>query len=148
MNFNDLISLSTGILYIIPVILYNITKNTIHIKSLIGLIGTVLFSESIKYYLVGNKSKRPDGALNCNLLCNDGDQQGKPGMPSSHSATVAFFSGFYIQNTTNWVLQTLLVIYAILVMMSRYLKRCHTINQIVTGAILGLSLSWLTVRHL
>lgn len=146
MNVPDLISMSVGILYLIPLILYIITQNPIHLKGFIGVGGTTIISESIKYIL-GKVSPRPNGAKNCNLLCNDGNQSGQPGMPSSHSATVAFFSAFYFQETNNLMIKTLLVGYTGLVMASRYMKKCHTINQIVGGALLGVSLSWI-VRHL
>jgi membrane-associated phospholipid phosphatase len=146
MNIPDSISMSVGILYLIPLILYIITYNPIHLKAFIGVGGTTIISESIKYVL-GKISPRPQGAKNCNLLCNDGNQSGQPGMPSSHSATVAFFSGFYFQETNNLMIKTFLVGYAGLVMASRYIKKCHTINQIIGGTFVGVSLS-LLVRHL
>ncbi len=142
----DLILMSVGILYLIPLIFYILTKNQMHLKAFIGVGGTTIISESIKYVL-GKVSPRPEGAKNCNLLCNDGNQSGQPGMPSSHSATVAFFSGFYFQETDNIIIKLFLVGYAALVMASRYMKKCHTINQIAGGALLGVSLSWI-VRHL
>ncbi len=142
----DLLSMSVGILYLIPLILYIITYNPIHLRAFIGTGGTTVISESIKYVL-GKISPRPQGAKDCNLLCNDGNQSGQPGMPSSHSATVAFFSGFYFQETNNVMIKLFLVGYAGLVMASRYIKKCHTLAQIVGGAILGVSLS-LIVRHL
>jgi membrane-associated phospholipid phosphatase len=135
-------------LYIIPFLLYIFTGNYIHLKAFLGIIGTTIISETIKYFFIGEASPRPQGAKDCNLMCNDGNQSGKPGMPSSHSASTAFFSGFYIQQTDNKIIKGLLIIYTGLVMLSRYMKSCHTINQIVVGAILGASLSWLVVRHL
>jgi membrane-associated phospholipid phosphatase len=148
MNISNTISTSVILLYIIPIFLYGITGNYIHFKAFIGTVGTTIISETIKYFFVGKQSPRPQGAKDCNLLCNDGNQTGQPGMPSSHSAEVAFFSAFYYQQTNNTPIRVLLVLYAALVMLSRYIKRCHTINQIGVGAILGLSLSWLVVRHL
>jgi membrane-associated phospholipid phosphatase len=62
-------------------------------------------------------------------------------MPSSHSATAAFFSGFYFQYTNNVYIKGLLVFYMAAVMVSRYIKRCHTASQVVVGAALGLGLS-------
>jgi membrane-associated phospholipid phosphatase len=148
MDIQDIISISSGLLYIIPFILYIISNNYIHIQALLGTISATFLSEGLKYFLIKDKSPRPKGAKDCNLLCNDGNQEGRPGMPSSHSATVAFFSGFYFQHTENIIIRYLLVIYAGLVMLSRYIKRCHTFNQIVVGGILGLSLSWIVVRKL
>jgi membrane-associated phospholipid phosphatase len=144
----DYVSISAGLLYGIPVILYYFTSDIIQLKALIGMVGTVAISETLKKFVIKDANPRPQGASNCNLLCNDGNQSGRPGMPSSHSAQVAFFAGFYIQQTNNWPLKIILVVYAVTVMLSRYIKRCHTINQIVVGGILGVCLSYLVVRHL
>lgn len=140
--------MSVGLLYIIPFILYVYTNNFIHIKGFIGLAGTVILSETLKRSIIKDVSPRPKGARDCNLLCDDGNQSGQPGMPSSHSAEAAFFLGFYYQLTDNIFVRFILIIYAIAVMISRYVKRCHTFGQIISGAFLGLSLSWLVVRHL
>lgn len=148
MNISDYISLSIGLIYIIPVILYIQSGAWINIKAFIGIIGTTIISESLKYFFIGNISPRPKGAKDCDLLCKNGNQEGKPGMPSSHSAEVAFFSVFYFQQTTNPIIQIILIIYSGIMMLSRYVKRCHTINQIVVGAVLGTSLSLIIVRHL
>ena len=104
MDIQNMISLSAVILYIIPFIAYIITNNIVHIKAIIGLFATMGVGESIKYYLIKDASPRPKGAHDCNLWCNDGPQGGNPGMPSGHSAQVAFFSSFYYRKTTNiWV---------------------------------------------
>lgn len=148
MSLWNFLSMSVGVVFIIPFILYYTTGNILHFKAFLGLAGTTIISETIKYFFIGKNSPRPKGAKDCDLLCIDGNQEGRPGMPSSHSAEVAFFSGFYLQQTSNPIIKSALIIYAGLVMLSRYFKRCHTIGQIVTGCILGLSLSWITVRHL
>lgn len=148
MNIPDLLSTSVILLYIIPLALYVITGNKIHFKGFLGVAGTTIITETIKYFLIGKSNPRPEGAKDCNLLCNDGNQSGKPGMPSSHSSSVAFFSGFYYQQTDNKFIKGILVIYAGLVMLSRYLKKCHTISQILVGALLGVSLSWFAMRQL
>ena len=139
--------MSIGLLYIIPIILYYITGNIIHFKGFIGLGSTAVITESIKYFLIKERSPRPKGARNCDLLCQDGDQEGRPGMPSTHSAIVSFFSSFYIQQTDNILIKLGLGVCAGLVMLSRYLKRCHTINQIAVGSIIGLTLSFLVTRN-
>lgn len=148
MNISDYVSMSVGLVYIIPLILYLFTGNWIHGKALIGVTGTTIISEFIKYFIIGDSGPRPRGAKNCNLLCNDGNQSGQPGMPSSHSAEAAFFSGYYYQQTTNPLIRGSLIVYATAIMVSRYIKRCHTINQIGVGALLGLGLSFIAVRHL
>lgn len=144
----DYVSMSAGLLYGIPLVLYYFTGDVRQLKGLAGMVGTTALSEGIKKLIIKDANPRPQGALNCNLLCNDGNQSGRPGMPSSHSAQVAFFAGFYLQTIDNGIVKILLIVYAATVMLSRYLKRCHTINQIVIGAALGLLLSYLVVRHL
>lgn len=146
MNFQDFISCSIISVYIIPVILYGITHQSYHKIAFIGVLAVNGISECIKHIFVKDVSPRPDGATDCNLLCTNGNQEGKPGMPSSHSATVAFFATFYYCHTTNPYIRTGLIIYAILVMMSRYYKRCHSVPQITVGALLGWSIGVLLDR--
>ena len=148
MQFMNIISGSIGLVFIVPFILYYITGNGIHFKAFLGVSGTAIVSETLKYFFIRDSSPRPKGAKDCDLLCSDGNQGGKPGMPSSHSAEVVFFSAFYYQQTSNPVIQSILIIYAGIMMISRYIKRCHTINQILVGALLGMSLSWFATRQL
>jgi membrane-associated phospholipid phosphatase len=144
----DIISLSTGFLYIISFVLYAITGVLYHLKGAIGLVVTVGLSEFIKKFIIKDISPRPKGALDCNLLCNDGNQTGKPGMPSSHTAAVSFFTVYYLNYSENSIINIFLVIYSILVALSRYLKRCHTIYQIVGGALFGGLSALIVVRYL
>jgi membrane-associated phospholipid phosphatase len=148
MNIPDLLSKSVILIYIIPLLLYVVTGNNIHFKGFLGVSGTTIISETLKFFFIGKASPRPEGAKDCNLLCNDGNQSGKPGMPSSHSASVAFFLGFYFHQTDNKFIRGALVVYTGLVMVSRYLKKCHTISQVIVGALLGMSLSWFAMRQL
>ena len=137
MDIQNTISLSAAILYIIPVIGYMISQNMIHVKAFIGLFATMGLGEAIKHFVIKKQSPRPKGAYDCNLWCNDGIQEGMPGMPSGHSAQVTFFSTFYYRHTKNPWIRAGLILYALLVMISRYQKNCHTIPQIISGAIFG-----------
>lgn len=148
MQLMNIISGSIGIVFIVPFILYYVTGNGIHFKAFLGASGTAIVSETLKHFFIRDSSPRPKGAKDCDLLCSDGNQGGKPGMPSSHSAEVVFFSAFYYQQTSNPVIRSILIIYAGLMMISRYIKRCHTINQILVGALLGMSLCWFATRQL
>lgn len=133
----DLISMSSGLFYLVPIILYLITKQTNNLVVLFGLMGTILSSEFIKRFIIGNLSVRPFGAKDCNMLCNDGNQAGKPGMPSSHSAVTAFFVVYYFKETNSLIIKGLLGLTLGLVTLSRYIKRCHTIYQIGVGIVYG-----------
>jgi membrane-associated phospholipid phosphatase len=133
----DIISSSTVLFYITPIILFIINKQKKNIIVLSGLIGTLLSSEFIKRFIIDKKSTRPNGAKDCNMLCNDGNQSGKPGMPSSHSAITAFFVLYYFRESDSIIIKILLITILCMVGLSRYIKRCHTIYQIVAGYIYG-----------
>jgi membrane-associated phospholipid phosphatase len=142
MNIYDLISLSTAFLYAIPIIGYTLSGNILHIKAFVGLFVTMGLGESIKYFVIKEASPRPKAARDCNLWCNDGPQGGKPGMPSGHSSQAAFFASFYYHQTKNVWIRTGLIMYELLVILSRYQKHCHTIPQIAAGTLFGLFMSW------
>ena len=141
MGIQDLISMSAALMYVVPVLGYVLSGNFIHIKAFIGLFATMGLSESIKHFIIKESSPRPKGAYDCNLWCNDGLQEGRPGMPSGHSTQVAFFASFYYDQTNNKWVRVGLIFYALLVMTSRYMKRCHTIPQIASGALFGWTMS-------
>ena len=143
MNFQDFISSSILIIYIIPIILYGITHKSYHEIAFIGTLATTAISECIKHIFIKEVSPRPQGAMNCNVMSTNGNQEGKPGMPSSHAATIAFFTTYYVRHTQNLYIRVILISYALLVMMSRYHKRCHTVPQIMVGALLGGSMAML-----
>ena len=140
-QLNNIISMSVILVYIIPGILYVYTQNTREIIAIIGAFGTNVLSEGIKYFIIGTRSPRPKGAEGCNLLCTDGIQEERPGMPSGHSALVGFFVGYYWNETSNQWSRPGLLLFAALVMYSRYAKRCHTMQQIILGGLFGLSMS-------
>ena len=147
-KISNWISFSTGFLFIIPVILYLVNPTNIHIKGFIGTIFSPFIAEILKKYVTKTDSPRPPGATDCNFMCNDGNQSGQPGMPSGHSATSVFFTAYYFQYTKNNYLRLAMIIYTALVMLSRYLKRCHTINQRVGGSLLGIIVAGILVRLL
>lgn len=135
----DMISLSLCGAYVVPLILYWMNPSWIHVKIFIGIFLTGFINEFLKHVVFDDP--RPATATNCNLCVNDGPQGGKPGMPSGHSATATFFAACYFTQTQNPWIRAGLVGYAILVMISRYQKRCHTLPQITAGSLLGLLLS-------
>jgi membrane-associated phospholipid phosphatase len=141
MNISNIISISTLVVYILPTVLYIITKKSYHLTAFVGLIAVSAINEHIKHKWVGYDSPRPQGAFDCDLLCSNGNQEGNPGMPSGHTSTAVFFAVFYWRYTTNPTIHFILISYAILVALSRYMKRCHTIPQIMMGALLGFGMN-------
>lgn len=142
----DAISMSSSLLFIIPIILYIKTGLFYHINILLGFIFTILSSEFIKRNIIGNLSIRPQGANNCNVLCNDGIQEGKPGMPSSHMASLLYITTVYY-DITPVLVQKLLIVYVIFMAIARYFKKCHSVLQILAGSLYGIIIG-LSVRYI
>lgn len=142
MNIQDIISSSILLLYVISIIMYFKTKDIYHLIIALGLWATAGISEDIKYHIIGTRSPRPEGAFNCNLLCNDGDQEGRPGMPSSHAAVVTFFAIIYWNYTKNPYIRAMLISYYFLILQSRYFKKCHSISQLIVGTLVGVGTSF------
>lgn len=136
------------ILSIGPLILYLLTHENIHLVAYAGIIITYIISEFLKHTLF-QYWKRPFGACDCNFWNNDGNQELQPGMPSSHTALTTFISIFYgyISGEDNWIYIAILWIYAILVYMSRYIKQCHSIYQIISGALLGGFIAFIWIMY-
>lgn len=154
-SWANLVSLSVVLLYVIPAVRWFQTGQWREWLALVGMMGTVALNETVKHVFIGTRSPRPANAADCNLWVNDGPCGGKPGMPSGHSAQVAFLAAYYLQeafwtdasSTSAFRLFALLLVgYALLVMYSRYVKQCHTPTQILTGALLGASASVIVLK--
>jgi len=135
--------MSVGVIYLTPFVLYWMTGQNIHLKAWLGLMATLGVSHMLKVDVVKQASPRLKGARDCDLMCMDGNQEGKPGMPSGHSSAAAFFSAFYYQQTANPWIKAALVLYVMIMMVSRYLKRCHSVSQIAVGGLIGLLMNYL-----
>ena len=145
----NVLSASVVAFYVIPLILYAWTSDPFHLKALLGYILATLTSEGLKHRVFkgrGPYGQRPAGATDCNLWCNNGPQAGRPGMPSSHSAEAAYLATVYGSYGTSSVWRLGWILYALLVMGSRYAKECHSLPQIVVGALVGILIGSLTMR--
>lgn len=126
----SLISLSELILIPLPLYYYLKSYSIYHLIAFIGIIVTAGFIEFTKVFVLTDW-KRPDEAKGCDIFCKSQNDCGKPGMPSGHSAIVAFFGSYYnIQSI-------LFLIYALLIGISRLEKKCHTLIQVIAGYIVG-----------
>jgi membrane-associated phospholipid phosphatase len=148
-TWSDLVSASVIGLYLHPWWRYAQSWNISDLAPFFGMMVTVLVNESLKHLVIGESSPRPPQARDCNLWVNDGPQGGRPGAPSGHSAQVAFFAAFALRDPW-WspVQRVALVVYALAVMASRWVKHCHTLGQIVSGAGLGTVMAVLVDRVL
>jgi len=136
-SLSSMISFMIILPLILPLLFFCITQRAFHLYTWMGGLGIIAISEGSKHSLF-YESKRPKGAWDCNLCANDGDQSGKPGMPSTHAALSMFFSIVYSMDTVHPLLPMVLFGYALLIMISRYHKNCHDLTQILMGASLGI----------
>ena len=145
----DWISASNMGVIIFPFIQYVITMDPMYLAIIAGMLGTHFVHVglkvlSFKYWAERfDFVKRPRGALNCDMLCRGGDASGRPGFPSGHMSTAAFFCVFIGLLVWNRALpQKYLVVacgclYIVATGIARYKKRCHNIVQIIAGTLLG-----------
>ena len=166
-NF-DRFARSYPITIIFSSIVYSLisSKNEGYILSIL-LLFFDLCNHFIKEYILrpiwGNKylpilgyGRRPKGAKNCGLYI-DNTTPRSYGMPSGHSQTSALFSTFIILNILNnndlhvlyKIVSTIfLSIFPLLVMYSRvYWAKCHTIQQVIIGASLGVIIGCLIYKY-
>lgn len=161
----NLVSTSLICLVSYPIITFVLTADVSYIVMLIGIISTDLLTKIIKRIIkyiikhietqnppdsesiLSSYFLRPKGACDCDILNQNGCQEGKPGMPSGHMAVTVFFLLylFFHSNTSNtsthfpkalYIIAATL--YAILMGYARYAKRCHNITQIIGGSIVGI----------
>jgi membrane-associated phospholipid phosphatase len=113
---------------------------------LAGIILTDLSTKLIKYMFRQSSHeelKRPRGAKDCDIFCRDGNVAGRPGMPSGHMASLSFAIVFMMLAIVRGSpMQTALfgflgLVYIVIMGMARYIKDCHTMGQIIAGAIWG-----------
>lgn len=108
---------------------------------LLGLISANVVVESVKGLLV--EYSRPLGAKGCDLFCVGGDVGGQPAFPSGHmTATTMFVGVMWLHYGETYIL--LAGIPWILAMgWSRWIKRCHTWQQVVGGIFTGTVFSYI-----
>ena len=139
------LSVSVIGLYGISLFLFLWTRHLSHLIAFLGLFAVVGLSEGLKLLCKGSTCPRPFGAEDCNTFCSDGDQAGRPGMPSTHAAFVTFFITYYAPVLTT-PLRALAILYAAAVIYSRYAKKCHSVIQLASGSVLGGMLATMLVN--
>jgi membrane-associated phospholipid phosphatase len=130
------LSVSVVGLYGISIFLFLWTYDVFHLIAFLGLLLVRTLSEGLKRQCKGSTCPRPLGAKDCNTFCSDGNQEGRPGMPSTHAAFVTFFVTYYAP-VLSAPLRALATLYAAIVIYSRYAKKCHSVIQLASGSVLG-----------
>ena len=95
MYFYDIVSASLIGFYMFPFLKFIETNEFIYVIMGLGMCITDYVTKLIKAY-TGHIFPRPVLARDCDILCRNGSCGGKPGFPSGHAASMAFFTTFYI----------------------------------------------------
>jgi membrane-associated phospholipid phosphatase len=133
----DFLSISIIVCFGYPFIRYVETQQFIHLYFGLAMILTDQSTKVIKH-IAQDWSPRPVGAMNCDMMCSNGSCEGKPGFPSGHAASIAFFATMLIlTNDYNIYLSSFALIAITLICWSRYQKKCHDVLQLVAGCIYG-----------
>jgi len=140
-NPYDIISTSTNLLLVIPIVIAATTQCRPAAQLAVGTTATALIGEALKTTIF-SAYKRPRGARDCDPLCQEGPCEHKPGMPSTHAAISAFFV-YWVAKITykNFSLTAAATAYYLLVLLARYKKRCHSVAQLAAGSALGFGLA-------
>jgi len=141
------------------IIMYMYTQNIDFIFLTLALAINDTFNGFLKHYMfkpiMGNKKwpilgygKRPKGAKNCGIIAQSPPVKAKSyGMPSGHASTALFFSTYLIRHLLDSNFKKNVEIIGILIltliafgiMYSRVYLKCHTIQQVIMGGLLGVS---------
>jgi len=137
----DTVSISILIVYLFPAYMFILYKHIWWLWFLVGVVSANIVVEGVKEVLV--EYSRPVGAKGCDLFCVGGDVGGQPGFPSGHmTATTMFVGVMWLQYGHTYILLT--GIPWILAMgWSRWIKRCHTWEQVVGGIFTGTVFSYI-----
>ncbi len=145
----DAVSLVSYGLGAYPIIRFYDSLEMKYIAISIGLLMLILF---IKFTRMLNVKHpiflRPIGAIDCNMSNKGGPCQGKIGMPSGHVSIAAYVIGSIILFDPNSSIIKIVagIVCVCLVGLSRYAKQCHTLYQLVGGAITGTLFAFCATR--
>lgn len=156
-KLSNIISTSLICMISYPIIRFVLTLDLSYIVMLVGILFTDLLTKMIKSIIkrynnpdniaLSNILIRPKGACDCDILNQNGCQEGKPGMPSGHMAVTIFFLfylyyNYYCIDNSNYNNKIIYIVaaflYAVSMGYARYSKQCHNIMQIIVGSIVGI----------
>lgn len=133
------VSASAGV--ILPLMLWGWTTDIRYVVLAIAVCVSAVGVEWLKHVIVaagaGSWSRRPVGARDCDMWCGGGPVGGAPGFPSGHMTTATLLvTGLWLI-TRSPVVVWIGVPWIGAMAWARWVKRCHSVVQIVGGALVG-----------
>jgi membrane-associated phospholipid phosphatase len=144
----DVISISTSLLFIAPIVIYIFYRSNALLTLAVGSLVAATTAELIKKYITVDMPafKRPKGARACDILSRCGSVEHESGMPSAHASSTAFAATYIVLTCQNSIIKVSAILYWLAVCYSRYKKNCHSPAQLVVGSVLGATLGFLATR--
>lgn len=137
----DLLSIYVVGFFTYPFIKYFETRDIIYLVFGISIIVVDYSTKAIKFLTkdLHEIFKRPVLATDCDIFCRNKECGGKPGFPSGHVTTMAFFTMFFYLKTKNMNFTVFNIISTALIALARYKKHCHNEWQIIAGTFYGIA---------
>ena len=129
----ELLGLSPYIQYILVLLITFITGKRAGAYYILGATVDLVLNYGLKrlVFTSGKWTRRPSTSESCGF----GDV-GDAGMPSGHAQSSFLFATFWsLLGQESWII---LYIHALLVAYQRVYTKCHTVPQVVVGAIIGI----------
>ena len=142
------VSLSSAAGVALPLSLWTWTADSryfaLSVTVVLAAIGTEWLKHAVVWAGAGAWSRRPVGAKDCDMWCVGGPVGGAPGFPSGHMMTATLLvTGLWLI-TRSPVVLWVGVPWVLAMAWARWAKQCHSVVQIVAGAVLGWAIGrWL-----
>ena len=138
-------------LFVISIILYPFTNHNDTILQ-IGSILAIFLHFVIKMATGGlypNIFKRPDGACDCGIFNDGGLVETQSGFPSGHVTSTSYLFTYLLLKKKHYDnFDIILYVFPSFAMgVSRYMRGCHNIIQIITGYVLGSCIAYFTIQY-
>lgn len=141
--FGVLFRQNIGIYYSIFSVLTDIMMHSFK-----NLFKNVIYNKKVSLPILG-KGIRPNGAKYCGIFIEEDNLEGKStsfGMPSGHSQFATMSATFWIlylinnfpMDYRNYISIIFVIIMGLGIMISRYILKCHTYQQIILGGLIGI----------
>jgi len=136
----DTVSISILFVYLFPAYMFILYKHIWWLCFLLAVISANIVVEGVKGLLPYG---RPAGAKGCDLFCIGGGVGGEPAFPSGHMTATTMFVGVMWLHYGNTYILVAGIPWILAMGWSRWIKRCHTWQQVVGGIFTGTVFSYI-----
>ena len=134
------VSISILIVYLFPAYMFILYKHIWWLWFLVAVVSANIVVEGVKGLL---PYARPAGAKGCDLFCIGGNVGGEPAFPSGHMTATTMFVGVMWLHYGHTYILVAGIPWILAMGWSRWVKRCHTWQQVVGGIFTGTVFSYI-----